>query len=415
VKKLLPALALLLILCLCPPAALAAHTRDEVRAAWRDISEWRDGSPYDEVPAVSAPYAPGELNPDSRADALATLNFIRWLAGLEPVTESVIYDYQCQHAAVLLAALDYVDHNAPMPDDMDRNFYDSAHLGTSSGNIARFNWMRDSIIREGVAYFARDDGDINLDVLGHRRWVLNPRMAATGFGLANAQSGMSYVVMYAHDLGRTEAAWDWVGWPAPGAFPAELMHDHLAWSVSLNPARYDLAASRPEVTLTEASSGLAFAFHPHLGIGDGFCTVNLEPYGSGGCLIFRPDFGGTDFTDYQQNQRWTVRIDGLVTPDGADASLEYETAMIALRAEDAVNIEISQLEASLRPGETLALSAAVIPSYADDVSVAWSSSDPAVATVDAEGRVAALAPGHCEIICEDCLGHADACALTVAG
>ena len=42
--------------------------------------------------------------------------------------------------AVLLAALDYVDHSAPQPPDMDRNFYDSAHIGTSSGNIARFNF-----------------------------------------------------------------------------------------------------------------------------------------------------------------------------------------------------------------------------------------------------------------------------------
>ena len=45
-------------------------------------------------------------------------------------------------SVVLLAALDYVDHYAPNPGDMDANFYDSAHLATMSSNIAKFNWMR---------------------------------------------------------------------------------------------------------------------------------------------------------------------------------------------------------------------------------------------------------------------------------
>ena len=158
---------------------------------------------------------------------------------------------------MLLAALDYVDHNAPRPADMEQNFYDSAHLGTSSSNVARFNWMRDSILREGVEYFLRDDGEANLAALGHRRWALNPTMAATGFGLANSDSGMSYVVMYAHDLGNPGADWDSVRWPAEGAFPAELIHDHLAWSVALNPRLYDVGAFEPEITLTEETGVLS--------------------------------------------------------------------------------------------------------------------------------------------------------------
>ena len=404
-------LALIFVLILLP-AALSERTRQEVREAYRalDIS---GGSPYAEVPAVIAPYAAGELTEAALEDATAYLNFVRWLAGVAPVSDSTIYNYQCQHGAALLAALDYVDHNAPQPEDMDVNFYDSAHLGTSSGNIARFNWMRDSIIREGVAYFVRDDGEQNLPMLGHRRWALNPIMAATGFGLANAASGMSYVVMYAHDLGNPDAEWDSVLWPSPGAFPAELMHDHLAWSAVLNPAMYDLAASPVEVTLTGENTGLSFRFNPVEGTGDGFCALNLEPYGAGGCVIFRPDFIGTDFTDYQQNQRWHVRIDHLLTVDGGETALDYTVDMVSLYAQDAVNIEISMLEAELQVGEALALGARVIPDYADDLSVAWRSTDEAVAIVDDSGRVTAVGPGVCDIICEDCARHADACRVTV--
>ena len=405
-------LAALLALLLMLPCALGERTREEVRDAWREVTAG-ESAPYAELPTVEAPYEPGELTEAALDGALKSLNFMRWLAGLDPVRGSEIYNYQCQHAAVLLAALDYVDHNAPQPADMDKNFFDSAHIGTTSGNIARFNWMRDSILREGVEYFARDDGDQNLPMLGHRRWLLNPEMSATGFGLANAASGMSYVVMYAHDLGYPEAEWESVAWPAAGVFPAELMHEHLAWSVSLNPAVYDLENSEPVVTLTEPSLGLAFRFQPALSRGDGFCRVSLEPYGAGGCVIFRPDFSGTGFTDYQQNQRWAVDIEGLKGMDGTEKTLSYVVEMISLYPQDPANIEITPLEATLHSGESLSMSASVIPAYADDLSVTWSSSDSAVATVDENGAVTALTPGTCDIICADALGHTDTCRLTV--
>ena len=412
-KKTLTLLSALLLLLTAPALA---HTRDEVRQAWQAALGTASGSPYAEAPGVSAPYAPGALTEAAKSEALGMLNFARWLAGLDAVSESAIYDYQCQHGAVLLAALDYVDHNAPMPDDMDRNFYDSAHLATTSGSIARFNWMRGTILREGVEYFLRDDGEANLSTLGHRRWALDPLMAATGFGLTNSESGMSYVVMYAHDLGNPDAEWDSVRWPAAGSFPAELMHDHLAWSVTLNPAAYDLGASDPTVTLAEAS-GLRFCFRPAEGTGDGFCALNADGYGAGPCLIFRPDFTGTGFTDYEQNQVWTVRVDGLVDAQGAPRPLAYRVRMISLTVQDVFNVELTPQQAALAPGETLRLSAAVVPAYADDLSVAWHSSDESVATVDPTGSVActvtALSPGTCTISATSPNGVYDSCKITV--
>ncbi len=404
-------LILALLLALCLPAD--ARTRDEIRAAYQALQGRPAESPYATLPVVSAPYEAGALTDDARSEALDFLNFTRWLAGLEPVSESVIYDYQCQHGATLLAALDYVDHNAPRPADMDGDFYDSAHIATASGCIARFNWMRPTILREGVEYFLRDDGEENLSTLGHRRWALNPMMAATGFGLANAKSGMSYVLMYAHDLGRPEAQWDSVCWPAAGDFPAELIHDHLAWSVVLNPAAYSLSALDPTVTLSEATTGLSFRFRPASGVGDGFCALNLEGYGAGPCLIFRPDFSGTGFNDYLQNQRWHVRIDGLSDPNGAPRPMDYDVNMVSLVPQDAVNVELSVLDASLSPGETIQLQADVIPAYADDLTVAWHSSDEAIATVDESGLVTAIAPGTCTVTATCAGGYEDHCSVTV--
>lgn len=191
-------------------AALAApgmafETREELRGAYAALPGFDGDTPYAELPQVSAPHSAGSLDPAAVQDALDYLNFLRAVAGLEPVELSRIYAERCQRGAVLLAAVDYADHNAPQPADMDDGFYESAHLATASSNLARFNWMRPTILRDGVEYFARDDGDANLPALGHRRWLLNPAMSATGFGLANSESGMSYAVMYAHDFGNEDA------------------------------------------------------------------------------------------------------------------------------------------------------------------------------------------------------------------
>lgn len=415
-KPLKKLFCVILFLTLAFPAARAEkiHTRNEVRNAWQQARQQWETSPYLTEPEIQAPYAAGEIQPQALEDAISYLNFIRYLAYIDtPVTLSRIYTYQCQHGATLMAALDYVDHDADRAPGMDDNFYDSAHNATLSSNIAKFNWMRPSIIREGVEYFVRDDGESNLSLLGHRRWLLNPEMSATGFGLANSESGMSYVLMYAHDFGNTDADWTEICWPSEGAFPAELMHSDLAWSVSLNPEKYQLSLCTPKITLTESETGLQFEFDPITGKSDGFCTLSFENYGAGPCLIFRPDFSETDFTDYQQNQCWQVSITGLYDQSGNAQSLEYTVEMIALQPIDPVNVEISQLEANISVGEVLSLTAQVIPRYADDLSIIWKSSDPTIATVSDQGMVTAHQAGQCQIIAESINGRWDYCALTV--
>ena len=56
-------------------------------------------------------------------------------------------------------------------------------------------------------------------------------------------------------------------------------------------------------------------------------------------------------------------------------------------------ITLSHTSATLVEGESLTLSATVTPADATDKTVTWSSSDETVATVDANGKVVAIAPG----------------------
>ena len=391
----------------------SAMDRAALRVAWREVTEMRtDASPYEQRPDVET-FTLGKLTLDAQADALALTNFFRELAGLAPVTLDPLYTLRAQHGALLLAANDVLTHTPKQPEGMSDAFYAAAYEGTSMGNIAKFNWMRPSILIDGVTYFVRDDGDINLDKLGHRRWLLNPAMAATGFGLANAATGNSYVAMYALDMENAGVEWDYVAWPADGAFPVELMRAELPWSVSLNPEIYDLDSSAPELLLTEEVSGASFRFDFSAGTGDGFCLLSTDAYGSGPCLIFRPDLAAAGIGEYVQNQVWTVELAGLRGTNGAALDLRYTCEMASVYPQDVANVELDMLEAALVPGETLQLSAAVIPSYADDLMVIWRSGDESVATVDATGLVTAVAPGECEIIAESVNGRSDFCTITV--
>ena len=388
--------ALTALLLLAAPAS--AHTREEVRAAYGAISGWTEGGLFAEEPSVSAPYAAGEVREEALADALAYLNFLRELAGLAPVALDAALTNIAQHGAVLSAANGFVSHDPPAPADMDAAFYDAAHYAASSCNIARLNWTSEDVLRQGVLCFARDDGEANLAALGHRRWLLNPNMAYTGFGLAADEAGMSYITMYAHDLQADPGDWQYIAWPSAGAFPAELMSEELAWSIILAPDLYDTDGAWAR--LTDLGTGEVYEFP-----GDGgYFAVDAGGYGAGPCLIFRPQLT----KDYEQNQRWRVEAGTSSGPD-----IAFDVEMISLYPVEPASVEMTPREAALRPGETLQLSAAVIPEWADDLSIAWSSGDERVATVE-NGLVTAVGAGACEIIATSVNGKYDVCRLTVA-
>lgn len=404
-------LALLLAAFFFSPSA-CARSREEVREHYSALFR-ESGSLYDEEPVLSPPYKPGNLSSPCLQEALGQLNFLRYLAGLQPVTLSDVYGMYAQHGAVLLAANDRAEHDAPMAQGMSEDFYRTAHTGSMRSNVACLNWTTPSVLAEAVVCFVMDEGEENLALLGHRRWILNPRMAETGFGLARSASGYNYALMYAVDETAPEESWECIPWPGQGAFPAEYMNPDTPWCIVFNPEIYDLAASSITVALTETVSGASFRFDLSEDAPDGFSVLSTEAYGAGPCVIFRPNLVSAGLEDYVQNQRWQVRVEGLTRTDGRSAFLEYETQMISLTAIDPVAVEISPRSADLASGDVVALQAQVVPAYADDISVTWKTSDASVATVLSDGVVTAVGAGTCEITAESVNGRRDVCTITV--
>ena len=79
------------------------------------------------------------------------------------------------------------------------------------------------------------------------------------------------------------------------------------------------------------------------------------------------------------------------------------------------SVVISHSTASLMKDETIQLVASVVPSFADDKTLVWSSDDNNIATVDNNGLVTAIAGGTTTITATSVNGKTASCVVTVVG
>ena len=116
-----------------------------------------------------------------------------------------------------------------------------------------------------------------------------------------------------------------------------------------------------------------------------------------------------------------VNSNGVVTAVGVGSSVVSvicgtvrATCEITVKENEilAQTVELIPESAELEVGETFSLAATIYPENTTDKSLAWSSSDAAVASVDENGVVTAVAVGSC-VITATCGEVAGTCAITV--
>jgi hypothetical protein len=120
--------------------------------------------------------------------------------------------------------------------------------------------------------------------------------------------------------------------------------------------------------------------------GDGWFTVEMDFQVS------------TEFLIKCNSIRW------LFTPLSENDHLYIDNIELAVLSDVeptnlATAIEITQEDQELTEGDEVTLTASVTPADADNNTFAWSSSDDAIATVDANGKVVAVAKGAVTITC----------------
>ena len=95
----------------------------------------------------------------------------------------------------------------------------------------------------------------------------------------------------------------------------------------------------------------------------------------------------------------------------ADRSLR-QTFTLEAKPVEAVSVSLSDTAKTLKTGDTLSLTATVLPENATDRSVTWTSSNRNTATV-ADGKVTALAAGSAVITAKTANGKTASCTVTV--
>lgn len=281
---------------------------------------------YDVVPSCTAPYSPGKVKDVVLQATLNRLNALRRLAGVPAVALDRSLCENAQYGAVLLAVSNF-SHYPNKPADMDEAFFQTAQGATSSSNIY-----------SGGAMTSRPDGFMddsdggNIDRLGHRRWQLNPSMGKIGFGTASRTGGNSGpMTEKVFDSSGAGCDYDFIGWPASGNFPSSLFGKNVAWSVTVNPQKYQTPnQSQLKVTLTRKTDGQTWTFSGsnYTAANSGaYFNVDTDGYGVANCIIFRPD----GITSYQGT--YSVKIDGLKTKSGqAVTDFEYEVEFFDVNA-----------------------------------------------------------------------------------
>jgi len=300
---------------------------DDIKAKWQQYKPKAVTTVFAETPVVTKPYSPGALTPEFLANGLNTFKFVRYLADL---SENIVYTDELndlgQHGAVILAAIGQLTHTPSRPSDMPEAFYKRARNSTETANI-HMNTAKTASLQDAVRGFCDDSDEGNIDRLGHRRWMLNPKLGKVGFGYAASAAG-NFIPIQVFDKSNTEKIdVDYVLWPNKGYFPSGFFAPAQAWSVSLNPASYDLNKCKPTVKLTSISSGKEWKFSASDNNKSGkYFNIEKKGFGMPYCIIFRPD--GVSPLDV--DKRFKVEIGGLVDKSDKPRKIEYEVEFFTL-------------------------------------------------------------------------------------
>jgi len=201
---------------------------------------------------------------------------------------------------------------------MSDDFYKIAAQGIGSSNLGMgYNNLSDAVFKG----WANDSDRSNIDSLGHRRWILNPPMQYTGFGMSGGFSSM-----YAFDKSRKDSIdYQAICFPSGSAFPNDFFKGYWAWSISLNPSLYKTPDFKEIIIkVTEKSSGKSWTRSKD----EGYFAVNTGGYGVPNCIIFQL----SNIDEYKG--KYTVEVKGLNDKAGNPVSLVYETTFFPIDKRD---------------------------------------------------------------------------------
>ena len=326
---------------------------------------------YETEPVVSGPgYRPAVLTEEAYANALGWINYYRTAAGLREISFTDELNLSSSWGALCLAMGRQLTHSPERPEDMSEEDYEKGRTAAAASNLSwSWGYGAGAVLQEAVAGQIDDSDAMNLPALGHRRWLLDPRIRTMGVGVADSDGYYTDVRVMGNGV-STQAASDYefIAWPASGNNLTDTFGTDVPWSISLNPSRYETPdPAAVEVTLTRKSDGKRWTFSSatdtaEIGEEYDYFSVNSKGYGIANCIIFRPAFDGLP----PYSGVYTVDVTGLSDREGNAAPLHYSAVFSSYGADGSHRYEMTGW------------------SWEDDWSAAWATfasvQDPAVST-----------------------------------
>ena len=274
---------------------VAIHTPAQIKTYIKNSgSLLTDEVQYKTAYSDKTPYDPGSLTDETLNSALATLNIVRYIAGLNyNVTLDSSYNEQSQAAALINQINGILSHSPTRPDGMSDSLYSLANTGCGHTNLAMGSANLNTCI---VNSWMNDSSASNISHVGHRSWCLNPKMGKTGFGAAG-----NYMAMYSMNSSNSSNIKN-IAWPAQN-MPVEYFSSDRAWSLFTGQSE---TSSSVKVTLERKSDGKKWTFSESSS--DGY--FNVSDYIHNGTIVFRPG----DIDGYNDGDVFTVSVTGVKTP-----------------------------------------------------------------------------------------------------
>ena len=271
------------------------------------------------VASIDPPDKKGDGDAGNREAALRRLQAYRYIC--EVPYERMSLDDQMNKASAMgsvlcekMGKLDHTPKENPGLPDAD---FKLGYEGTSHSNLA----MGYSDLAKSVDGWMDDSDESNIDVIGHRRWCLNPPLARVGFG----QSG-KFSAMFCFDKSGQPAVanFDFIAYPTRGLMPVEYFGSKYAWNVSLHPLKYKKFNGSEKAKIVELDAMLNPVGEP---LELNHNRSDTKGVGLINCMVFRPQA-----IDLAPGKRYLVSVDGVFRPDGrTPAPVRYIVEFMSLK------------------------------------------------------------------------------------
>lgn len=163
---------------------------------------------------------PGDVPQNTKDKIFMRLDYFRKAVGLNNViSESSTKSEKAQHAALMMKSNGTLDHFPP----------DTWSCYTSEGNEGAANsLLTQTKNAEAIDSYMRDAGEANGPV-GHRRWLLWPRLQEIGVGNTNTTNA----IWVLGNAGSTPTdAPEFIAWPPKGYTPKQLVYERWSFSIA---------------------------------------------------------------------------------------------------------------------------------------------------------------------------------------